>query len=169
MNRFRFLLNPLFFVWRVTYLWRHLKILCKNEWILFLYHFFQAHWVVSEFQFWLKSSQIGAKSFPWGQSTKKDVHEVIWCLFFVDLSQSKKLSEITPNLVMVCILLTILFWPIVRKRYSSDWERLLKFKAEGWELANFLSSQEQFIETERSEQFLVTECFLNLFLEFSQI
>ena len=41
MNRFRFILSPLFFVWRVTYLWRQLKILCKNEWILFLYRFFR--------------------------------------------------------------------------------------------------------------------------------
>ena len=51
------------------------------------------------------------------------------------------------------ILLPKLFWPTVRKNCSSDWEKLLKFNAEDWE---FLRS---------SEQFLVTECFFNLFLE----
>ena len=59
------------------------------------------------------------------------------------------------------ILLPKLFWPTVRKNWSSDWETLLKFEAEGREFAKILS--------ERSEQFLVTECFFNLFLEVSQI
>ena len=59
------------------------------------------------------------------------------------------------------ILLPKLFWPTVRKNCSSDQEKLLKFKNEGRESENFLS--------ERSEQFLVTECFFNLLLEASQI
>ena len=42
---------------------------------------------------------------------------------------------------------------------SSDREKLLKFEAEGREFSN----------SERSEQFLVTECFFNLFLEVPQI
>ena len=64
-----------------------------------------------------------------------------------------------------------LFWPIVRKNCSSDREKLLKFEAEGWEFKKILRSQEQFIQTvkERSEQFLLTECFFNLFLEVSKI
>ena len=43
------------------------------------------------------------------------------------------------------ILLPKLFWPTVRKKCSSDLEKLLKFEAEGWEFAKFLRSIEQFI------------------------
>ena len=39
------------------------------------------------------------------------------------------------------ILLPKLFWPIVRKKCSSDWEKLLKFEAEGWEFAKCFRSQ----------------------------
>jgi len=35
----------------------------------------------------------------------------------------------------------------VRKNHSSDREKLLKFEAEGQELAKFLRSLEQFIQT----------------------
>ena len=35
----------------------------------------------------------------------------------------------------------------VRKNCSSDWEKLLKFQAEGGEFAKFLRSLEQFIQT----------------------
>ena len=45
------------------------------------------------------------------------------------------------------ILLPKLIWPYVRKNCSSDWEKLLKFMAEGREFANFLRSLEQFIQT----------------------
>ena len=45
------------------------------------------------------------------------------------------------------ILLPKLFWPSVRKNYSSDWEKLLKFEAEGREFAKFLRSLEWFIQT----------------------
>merc|ERR1712051_1106313 len=57
----------------------------------------------------------------------------------------------------------------VRKNCSSDGEKLLKFEAEFQEFAKFLRSLEQFIQTEWSEQFLVTECFFNLFLEVSHL
>ena len=58
----------------------------------------------------------------------------------------------------------------MRKNCSSDREKLLKFEAEGREFSKFLRSLEQFIlNSEWSEQFLVTECFFNLFLEISQI
>ena len=40
-----------------------------------------------------------------------------------------------------------LFWPTVRTKCSSDWEKILKFEAEGREFAKFLRSLEQFIQT----------------------
>ena len=64
------------------------------------------------------------------------------------------------------ILLPKLFWPAVRKKCSSDQE---KFEAEGRKFSKYLRSLEQFIQSERSEQLLVTECFFNLFLEVSKI
>ena len=45
------------------------------------------------------------------------------------------------------ILLPKLFWPTERKNFSSDWEKLLKFEAEGKEFPKFLRSLEQFIQT----------------------
>ena len=52
-----------------------------------------------------------------------------------------------------------MFWSTVRKKCSSDWQKLLKFEAEGWGFAKFLRSLEQVIQTVKSEQILVTECF----------
>ena len=43
------------------------------------------------------------------------------------------------------------FWPTVRKNYSSDREKLLKFEAEGGEFAKFLRSLEQFIQTVKGQ------------------
>ena len=48
---------------------------------------------------------------------------------------------------IIVILLLKLFWPTMRKNCYSDWENLLKFKAEGREFANVLRSLEQFIQT----------------------
>ena len=45
------------------------------------------------------------------------------------------------------VLLPKLFRPIVRKKYSSDQEKLLKFEADGREFAKFLRSLEQFVQT----------------------
>ena len=45
------------------------------------------------------------------------------------------------------ILFSKLFWPTVGKNCSSDWEKLLKYKAEGQEFAKVLQPREQFIET----------------------
>ena len=68
------------------------------------------------------------------------------------------------------ILLTNLFWPTVRKNCSSDWDKLLKFKAEGREFAKFLRSLEQFIQTVNGHNnFCVTEWFFNMFLEVSHV
>ena len=48
----------------------------------------------------------------------------------------------------------------MRKNCSSDREKLLKFEANGREFANFLRSLEQFIQTVKGQNNLVTECFL---------
>ena len=56
------------------------------------------------------------------------------------------------------------------KNCSSDWEKLLKFEAEGREFSNILRSLEQFIQTVKVQNnFWYQNAFLNLFLEFSQI
>ena len=52
----------------------------------------------------------------------------------------------------------------MRKSCSSDREKLLKFKAEG---KIFEITRTIYPNSERSEQFLVTELFFNLFLEVS--
>ena len=57
----------------------------------------------------------------------------------------------------------------MRKNCSSDPEFFLKFEAEGREFAKFLRSLEQFIQTVKGQNnFLVTECFFNLFLKASR-
>ena len=48
------------------------------------------------------------------------------------------------------ILLPKLFWPTVRRNYSNDQEKILKFEAEGREFAKILRSPEQFIQTVKS-------------------
>ena len=58
----------------------------------------------------------------------------------------------------------------MRKKCSSDREKLLKFEAEGQEFAKFLRPLEQFIQTVKGQNnFWVTEYFFNLFLEISHI
>ena len=49
------------------------------------------------------------------------------------------------------ILLPKLFWPIVRKKCSSDREKFLKLEAEGREFANILRSLEQFVQTVKGQ------------------
>ena len=49
--------------------------------------------------------------------------------------------------INIGILLPKLFWPTLRKKCSSNWEKLLKFKAEGRKFSNFLRSVEEFIQT----------------------
>ena len=67
------------------------------------------------------------------------------------------------------ILLPKLFWPTVRKNCSIDWEKLLKFEAEGRDFSNFLRSRTIHSNSERSVQFWVKKCFFNLFLDVSLI
>ena len=49
------------------------------------------------------------------------------------------------------ILVPKLFWPTVRKNWTSDQEKLLKSEAEGQEFAKFLRSLEQFIQTVKGQ------------------
>ena len=49
------------------------------------------------------------------------------------------------------ILLPKLFWPTVRRNCSSDWEKNLKFEAEGWDFAKNFRSLEQFVGTVKGQ------------------
>ena len=49
------------------------------------------------------------------------------------------------------ILLPKLFWPTVRKKCSSDQEKLFKFEDEGQEFAKSLRALEQFIQTVKGQ------------------
>ena len=49
------------------------------------------------------------------------------------------------------ILLPKLFWLTVRKKCCSDWEKPLKFSAEGWKFEKNLRSLEQFIWTVKGQ------------------
>ena len=49
------------------------------------------------------------------------------------------------------ILFLKLFWPIVTKNCSRDWEKLLKFEAESREFSKFLRSLEQLIQTVKGQ------------------
>ena len=68
------------------------------------------------------------------------------------------------------ILLPKLFWPTMRNNCSSHREKLLRFEAEGREFEFFFEiTRTIYSNSERSKQFLVTECFFNLLLEVSLI
>ena len=65
---------------------------------------------------------------------------------------------------------TKIFLTYFEKNCFIDRETRLKFETEGREFANlFEITRTIYSNSERSEQFLVTECFFNLFLEVSQI
>ena len=49
------------------------------------------------------------------------------------------------------VLLAKWFCPSVRKKFSSDREKCLKFEAEGREFAKFLRSLERFIQTVKGQ------------------
>ena len=51
------------------------------------------------------------------------------------------------------ILLSKLFWFTVRRNCSSDWEKNLKFEAEGREFAKLLRSLKQFYQTVKGHKF----------------
>jgi hypothetical protein len=85
-------------------------------------------------------------------------------MFFTDKSRLESFN--LPMIGSNGILLPKLFWPTVRKNCSSDREKLLKFEAECWEFKKKIEiTRTIYSNSEGSEQFLVTECFFNLFLE----
>ena len=86
-----------------------------------------------------------------------------------DQKSPNRKGKLKSNRKRYGILLPKLFWPTVRKNCSSDREKLLKFEAEGWEFQNFEITRTIYSNSESSEQFLVTECFFNLFIEVSHI
>ena len=60
-------------------------------------------------------------------------------------------QSVTHSHTYIGILLPKLFCPTVRKNCSSDWEKFLKFEAEGREFAKNLRSLEQFIQTVKGQ------------------
>ena len=82
----------------------------------------------------------------------------------LDFSQKMTLKRNKTTKVHWCLKIDILFpklfWPTVRENCSSDRENLLKFKAEAENLITWTI----YSNSERSENFLVTECFFHLFL-----
>ena len=84
--------------------------------------------------------------------------------FYIAITTSSCIKHSSRN----GILLPKLFWPTVRKNCLVIVKKKLKLEAEGWEFAKILRSPKQFFQTVK-QQFLVTKCFLNLFLEFSYI
>ena len=81
-----------------------------------------------------------------------------------DFTRSIEIVENFFSVTINGILLPKLFWPTVRKNCSSDWEK----KIRGWRsrICKFLEiAWTIYSNSERSEQFLVTEWFFNLFLE----
>ena len=79
---------------------------------------------------------------------------------------------LTKNLIMSqsWYFVNKIFLIYCEKICSSDREKLLKFQAEGQEFSKIQRSLEQFYQTVKGQNnFLVTECFFDLFLEVSQI
>ena len=106
-------------------------------------------------------------------SAKHKLHPNGFCLYLIPRKKSQTKSRLMSSVLSTMyvlyylnngILFPKLFRPTVRKNCSSDWEKLLKFEAEIFEITRTIYSN-----SERSEQFLVTECFFNLFLEVSHI
>ena len=61
------------------------------------------------------------------------------------------LIDMPKKILQKSYFVTKLFWPTVRKKCSSDQEKLLKFEAEDWEFENVLGSLEQFILTVKGQ------------------
>ena len=68
------------------------------------------------------------------------ISKSIFCNNIDNIPESKKWYFVTKVVLTYC-----------EKNYSSDQENLLKFEAEGQEFANFLRSQEQFIQTVKGQ------------------
>ena len=61
-------------------------------------------------------------------------------------------------MVVMVIFIRKLLGPTLRKKYSSHQENICKFN-------EFAKYDTIYLNSEKSEQFLVTECFFNLFLK----
>ena len=73
-------------------------------------------------------------------------------LYFLKFQQRKNSkTKVRIKKKKNCILIPKLFLPTVRKNYSSDREKLLKFEAESEEFAKILRSLEQFIRTVKGQ------------------
>ena len=72
-----------------------------------------------------------------------DISFLIGLRIFFYFTRTAKFQRLA--MLKIGILLSKLFWPTVRKKCSSDREKLLKFEAEGWEYANSLRLLERFI------------------------
>ena len=86
-------------------------------------------------------------------------------IYFLFSVSSEKLG-----LFINSILLPKFFWPTERKKML-QWSKKT-FEIRGWKpriFKIFEITRTIYSNRERSEQFLVTECFFNLFLEISQI
>ena len=89
------------------------------------------------------------------------------CLFL-----AKKISRLPLSILVIIVTMVFCYQncsDLLWKNCSSYREKILKFEAESREFSKFLRLLEINSNSERSEQFLVTECFFNLFLEISQI
>ena len=67
------------------------------------------------------------------------------------------------------ILLPKLFWPTMRKKSSNDLENFWNSRLKAKNLQIFEITRTIYSNSESSQQFLVTECFFDLFLEVSHI
>ena len=91
------------------------------------------------------------------------------CFFSIEI-QSWKIVDFDNSFSLFNNLLSLILKfdppiiiPFVTLTYcSNDRDFFLKFKAEDENLQNFLHHQNNFSNSERSEQFLVTECFFKL-------
>ena len=109
-------------------------------------------WVIYDQISWIfLRNYLQSVSDDWAQSTQSNCWICIGC----EVSLQKRRNG---------ILLPKLFWPTVRKKCSSDWEKCLKFEAEFFEISRTI-----FSNSEKSEQFLkqnafnLTTVFFNIF------
>ena len=102
-----------------------------------------------------KDEKIGWQSWPYLQ-----VHTAINESIFINHS-----TLILKGLQLDWYLLPKLFRPTVRKKCSSDQEKLLKFEAKGREFAKLLRSLEQFIQTVKGQNNFRNRMFFFLFHE----
>ena len=112
----------------------------REAWIGFLLLF--GHWIhFIDFMSIFYLIQI-ASFVRWGLFSSP-----FFVIFFFEMSKlwNAILSIVKPSLnspLVLCIKMVFCY-----RNCSSDWEKKMKFKAEGWEFAKFLGSPEQFIQT----------------------